>query len=212
MGRQSSLDAWLGKFPKERQKEIEQRIRSAPTIRVAHEELKRLGYRKSYDSVQSWRVKDAKGKPENIREQAEKVSLAASGMLIEGNPLDAAMNLALKLNDLCASLTALLGEHQWMEPGDIRLNNREAGKILAALPSLARAASGTIIEMHKTQRELDEKNLMLSLIEEISLDWQKALEGDNPELIPLFESVTSITKARLQLDRSSLLEEASNGK
>jgi hypothetical protein len=33
------------------------------------------------------------------------------------------------------------------------------------------------------------------------------MEHDNPELVPLLESAAAVTKARLELDRPSLLEE-----
>ncbi len=91
--------------------------------------------------------------------------------------------------------------------GEIRLSNREAAKILGALPSLARASAGSIVEMSRVKSELDQRSFALGIIEELSQDWQQALAADNPELIGLFESVTKITKARLQLDRLSLLEQ-----
>lgn len=207
MGRQSIVDAWLGKFPKERQKEIEQKIRSAPTIRIAHEELKNLKFRGSYDAVQTWRAKDAKGRSEGLSDQASKVTAMAARVPLENDPIASVMSLAQELNSLCMNLTALLQCHQWLEPGEVRLSNREAAKILGALPSLARASAGSIVEMSRVKAELDQRCFALAILEEFSHDWQQALAADNPELIGLFENVARITKARLELDRPSVLEQ-----
>ena len=209
MGRQSIVDAWLSKFPKERQKEIEQKIRSAPTIRVAYQELKNLKFRGSYDAVQTWRAKDAKGRSEGLSDQASKVTAMATRMPLGADPIADAVNLAQELNFLCLNLTAILQRHEWLEPGEVRLSNREAAKILSALPSLARASSSTILEMHRVRGELDQRIFALSVLAELSEDWRRTLEHENPELIPILDSVANVTKGRLELDRPSLLEERS---
>lgn len=207
MGRQSIVDAWLGKFPKERQKEIEQKIRSAPTIRIAHEELKKLKFRGSYDAVQTWRAKDAKGRSEGLSDQASKVTAMAARVPLGADPIADVVNLAQELNSLCLNLTAILQRHEWLEPGEIRLSNREAAKILSALPTLARASSGTVLEMHRVRGEFDRKIFALSVLSELSEDWRRTLEHENPEMVPLLDSIANITKARLELDQPSLLEE-----
>lgn len=207
MGRQSIVDAWLGKFPRERQKQIEQKIRSAPTIRIAHEELKKLKFRGSYDAVQTWRAKDAKGRSEGLSDQASKVTAVAARVPLESDPIASVMSLAQELNSLCMNLTALLQRHEWLEPGEIRLSNREAAKILASLPALLRASGGSVMEMSRVKAELDQRGFALAILEEFSQDWQQALAADNPELIGLFESVSRITRARLELDRTSVLEQ-----
>lgn len=207
MGRQSIVDAWLGKFPKERQKEIEQKIRSAPTIRIAHEELKNLKFRGSYDAVQTWRAKDAKGRSEGLSDQASKVTAMAARVPLESDPIASAMKLAQELNSLCVSLTALLQRHEWMEPGEIRLSNREAAKILTALPSLARAANSSIFEAHTIKGEIDQRAFALAILAEFGEDWRRTLEHENSELIPMFQEISAITKSRLDLDRPSLLEQ-----
>jgi hypothetical protein len=212
MGRQSIVDAWLSKFPKERQKEIEQKIRSAPTIRVAHQELKNLKFRGSYDAVQTWRAKDAKSRSEGLSDQASKVTAIAARIPLGGDPIASIMDLAQELNVLCVSLVALMKDHQWLEPGEVRLSNREASKILAAIPSLSRAASGSLIELHRVKAEMDRKDLCLALLEEVASDWRQTLEHDNPELLSLMPSIIAVTKSRLELDRSSLLEDALDGK
>jgi hypothetical protein len=89
-----------------------------------------------------------------------------------------------------------------------RLSNRDAAKILAVLPSLNRAAAGTIIEMGRVRAKLDEKSLCLAVIEEVRQDWERTLSGDNPELISVFEDVAKITRSRLEMDTDSLLEVA----
>lgn len=212
MGRQSILEAWLGKFPKERQIEIEQKIRSAPTIRFAYEELKRLKFKGSYDSVQNWRVRDARNRAEGLSDQASKVASMAARVPLGSDPIASVMDLAQELNCLCASLTSLLRKHEWVEPDATRLSNREAAKILAALPSLARASSGAIVEMAKLQTEFDKKSFALALIQELGEDWRRTLEHENPELLSVFEGVAAVTKARLELDRVTVLEEIIDGK
>ncbi len=207
MGRQSIVDAWLGKFPKERQREIEQKIRSAPTIKIAYQELKQLKFRGSYDAVQTWRAKDSRDRSEGLSDRASKIAAMTARVSLESDPIASVMSLAQELNCLCASLTSLLQKHEWVEPDATRLSNREASKILASLPSLARASSGAIVEMARLQTEFDKKSFALALIQELGEDWRRTLEHENPELLPLFESIAAVTKSRLELDQLSALEQ-----
>jgi hypothetical protein len=206
MPRTSVLQAFLDKFPEERRVELEKRIRSAPTIKEAYLELKGLKYRGSYDSVQFWRANDARGRIENVQRSADAVAGTASRQSAESDPIEAAMVLANELNSLCSSLVGLLQKHEWLEPGEVRLSNREAAKILTAIPAVSRAASGTLVEMVRVRAKLDERALCLALIEELRTDWERILTADNPELIPVFEDVARVTRARLEIDSESLLE------
>lgn len=207
MPRPSVLQAFLNRFPEERRIEVENKIRSAPSIRDAYRELKRLRFRGSYDSVQHWRANDARGRVENLQSSAANVAaFIASRQGAESDPIEAAMILSTKLNLLCSSLVALLQKHEWLEPSEIRLSNGQALKLLAALPSLARAASGTTLEMSRVRTMLNEKHLALATIEELKHDWEMALRADNPELIGVFEDIARVTRSRLEVDSQSLLE------
>jgi hypothetical protein len=208
MPKPSALQQFLNKFSPERKHELERQIRSAPDAKTAYSELKRIGYRRSYDTVLNWRSNQAKGRADHIQRSAEVVSSAASASALNVDPVESCMNLAIQLNTLCSSLTTLLQAHQWLEPGELRLSSGQAVKILTALPSLNRAASSTILEMSRIRVGIDEKALCLATIEELRKDWQQTLEADNPELIGVFEDVARVTRARLEIDSESLLERA----
>jgi hypothetical protein len=210
MPKPSALQQFLNKFSPERKHELERQIRSAPDAKTAYSELKRIGYRRSYDTVLNWRSNQAKGRSDHVQRSAEAVSSAASASALNIDPVESCMNLAIQLNTLCSSLTALLQRHDWVESGELRLSGRDALKLLAILPSLHRAASGTITEMHRVKTQLDEKLIVCATLQELQQDWQRAFEGDNPELVGLIESVTAITKGRLEADQISLLEKYAN--
>ena len=209
MPRPSRLEAFLKSFPESHRGGIEREVLRCPDSKAAHIFLKgRYKYKGSYDSVKNWRQSRLdRGEIDRMSDQSSKVAGMASRIPLEGDPMAAVMNLAQELNSLCMNLTALLQRHEWLEPGEIRLSNREASKILGALPSLARASAGSLVEMSRVKAELDQRGFALAILEEFSQDWHQALAADNPELIGLFESVSQITRARLELDRSSVLEE-----
>ncbi len=207
MPRPSQFERFLKQFPDTQRSDIEREVLRARDSKAAHEFLKnKFQYRFSYDSVKSWRQSRSKGL-EGLSQQSSEVAAMAARVPLESDPIASVMSLAQELNSLCVSLTALLQGHQWLEPGEIRLSNREAAKILGALPSLARASAGSIVEMSRVKAELDQRGFALAILEEFSQDWQQALAADNPELIGLFESIARITKARLELDRPSALEQ-----
>jgi hypothetical protein len=208
MPRPSSLQQFINKFPVERRHELERQVKSAPSAKAAYEELRRLGYKKHYNSVVNWRASRRNGTIENIQSTADTVATFTSREPGDDDPIERTMNLANQLNTLCSSLVELLQRHEWLEPGESRLSNRDAAKILAALPSLNRAAAGTIIEMGRIRTKLDEKSLCLAAIEELRQDWERTLSGDNPELIPIFEDVSRVTRSRLAMDTETLLDRA----
>lgn len=200
----SRLQTWLRKFPVEERESIERRVQLAPTITRAYEELKGLGYKGSYDSVQSWRANNSKRKGDSVGRQAKAYEQAANSAL-EDDPVQAAVNLSKQLNQLCVGLADLLRGHDWLE-GEERLSNRDAVKILGLLAPLSRASVGSLLELSQIKSKIDERVFALGLVEELSQDWQKVLQHDNPELIPLFAKVADVTMARLEIDRSNLLE------
>lgn len=140
-------------------------------------------------------------------QQATEVTQAAAKLPLGDDPIASAMKLAQELNSLCVSLTALLQGHQWLEPGETRLSNREAAKILGALPSLTRAANSSIFEVHTIKSEIDQRAFALAILAEFGEDWRRTLEHENSELIPMFQEISAITKSRLHLDRPTLLEQ-----
>lgn len=208
MPRPSRLQGFLASLPESQRNEIEQEILKCRDAKTAFQFLKNCrGYLGSYDSVLSWRRSRLnRDEFDQIAAQSSKLTNMAATIPLETDPISSAMCLAQQLSFLCSSLTAMLLEHQWLLEQDT-LTNQQATKILSILPSLMRASAGTILEMSKAKDELDQKVFALALFEELSRDWQQALSADNPELVGLFESVSKITKARLELDRPSVLEQ-----
>jgi hypothetical protein len=207
MPRPSRLEAFLKFFPEDQRSDIEGEILRCSDSKSAHLFLKsRYKYRGSYDSVKFWRKARSSKGVEGLGQQATEIAQMATRMPLESNPVASSMDLALRLNNLCHRLLGVLEQHDWVEPGEFRLTPKQASQLVSCLPGLVRASSGVILEMHRVQTEIDQKTLMLATIEELAIDWRQMLEHDNPELLPLLESAAQITKARLELSRSSLLE------
>lgn len=209
MPRPSRLEAFLKSFPESHRGDIEGEILKCRDSKSAHTFLKgRYKYKGSYDSVKNWRqARLERREIDRLSHQSSKIANAAARMPVESDPIASAMNLAQELNSLCASLTALLQRHEWFEDGEVRLNNREAAKILTALPSLARAANSSIFEAHTIKGEIDQRAFALAILAEFGEDWRRTLEHENSELIPMFQEISAITKSRLDLDRPTLLEQ-----
>jgi hypothetical protein len=51
-----------------------------------------------------------------------------------------------------------------------------------------------------------EEAVVLAVLEEMRQDWRQALESDNPEMLPLLEAVTTITRESLKLNQKSPME------
>lgn len=213
MPRPSRLEAFLKSFPEDQRSDIEGEILRCNDSKSAHLFLKsRYRYRGSYDSVKHWRTTRSSKGVEGLGQQATEIAQMAARMPLEPNPVASSMDLALRLNNLCHRLLGVLEQHDWVEPGEVRLSAKQASQLVSSLPGLLRASSGTILEMHRIRAEIDQKTLMLATIEELAVDWRQMVEHDNPELLPLLESAAQITRARLELNRSSLLEEVTDGK
>ncbi len=211
MAQPSRLEKFLSKFPQDRRIELERQIRSAPDTKTAYNELRRVGYRYSYDSVLTWRNKQLRATVSQVQQSANAIASMTTESASGVDPVKACMNLADELNNLCSRITAMLSKHQWLEAGEQRLSNRDALKLLAALPSLHRASAGTVTEMHRVKTQMDEKTLVNATLQELAVDWQAMLEHDNPELVPLIHDAISITQARLETSNTSLLERYLNG-
>lgn len=213
MPRPSRLEAFLKSFPEDQRSDIEGEILRCNDSKSAHLFLKsRHKYKGSYDSVKYWRKARSSKGFEGLGQQATEIAQMATRMTLEPNPVASSMDLALRLNSLCHRLLGVLEQHNWLEPGEDRLSAKQASQLVSCLPGLMRASGGIILEMHRVRGEIDQKTLMLATIEELAVDWRQMVEHDNPELLPLLESAAQITKARLELNRSSLLEEVTDGK
>lgn len=213
MPRPSRLEAFLKSFPEDQRSDIEGEILRCSDSKSAHLFLKsHYRYKGSYDSVKHWRQSRSSKGIEGLGQQATEIAQTAARMPLEANPVASSMDLALRLNNLCHRLLGVLEEHNWVEPGELRLTPKQASQLVSCLPGLVRASSGVILEMHRVKAEIDQKTLMLATIEELAVDWRQMLEHDNPELVPLLESAAQVTKARLELNRSSVLEEVTDGK
>jgi hypothetical protein len=210
MAQPSRLQKFLDKIPQDRRLEIERQIRLAPTTKAAFDILKSFQYPYSYDSVKTWRLNQAKGRVEQVQRSADVIASIALRSELAADPIKGAMDLSVRLNSLCDSLVTLLQNHSWVEDGELKLNSRDALKLLSVLPGLCRASSGVLIDMHRVNDALDRKAVVTATIEELKEDWRKSLEADNPELVPLLETVSAITLARLDADQLSLLERCVN--
>ncbi len=211
MPRPSRLEAFLKSFPQDQRSDIEGEIFRCNDSKSAHLFLKtRHKYKGSYDSVKHWRQSRSSKGVEGLGQQATEIAQMAARMPLEPNPVASSMDLALRLNSLCHRLLGVLERHDWVEFGEDRLSPKQASQLVSCLPALVRASSGVVLEMHRIRVEIDQKSLMLATIEELAIDWRQMLEFDNPELVPLLESAAQVTRARLELDRSSLLEKVTS--
>jgi hypothetical protein len=207
MVRQSKFQEFLWKFPEGKRGEIENLVKTAPTAMQAFTEVKRLHrYRGGYHTIVSWRnAQKAVATPK----RAESSTSGLKSSVADLDPVHQVQLLSAKLSSLSLSLIEQLEQHDWHEPGEIRLSNREAAKMLGNVSSLSRSALAGVLEMYRVKAELNQKSIALALITELGEDWRRTLEHDNPELVPLFESVANVTRSRLELDRESLLEVSS---
>ncbi len=207
MSRQSRFQEYLNKLPAQKRKEIETLVLSAPSCSQALRELKRkYRFSGSYDVVLSWRNAQMQQRKAATAEGEGSSTSSVRSSVSDLDPVSQVKLLSMKLSSLSLSLIEKLEKHEWQEPGEQRLSNRQAEKMLNNVSSLSRSAIAGVVEMHKTQALLDQKSLALALITELGEDWRRTLEHDNPELVPLFESVAAVTRSRLELDRESLLE------
>lgn len=208
MPRLSAVQQFLDRLSPDQRSEAIRLVRTAPTSKQAYKELKQLGYKASYDAVINWRGFNPGSRTQST--EAKSGTADSTSSSLEVDPIKRVMHLSEKLNALCESLTGLLERHQWIELGETRLANREALKILSALPALSRAAAGSVVELTQIKGKVDERVFALAIVEELRQDWQRVLQHDNPELIPLFTKIADVTMTRLEIDRGSLLEDYLN--
>jgi hypothetical protein len=202
MARQSKFEEFLRKFPEAKRNEIERLVMSAPTARQGFDELRKLyRYKSGYDTILSWRNSHKGVVPSNANSEI------APTLADTDDPISEIQALHRRINTCCNRVLGLLESHDWLEAGEVRLTQRQAEKLLIGLPALAKTATSGLIEMSRLRLRTDEKALALAVLFEFGEDWRRTLEHDNPELVPIFESVVAVTKARLQLDTPTALDE-----
>jgi hypothetical protein len=203
MARQSKFEEFLRKFPEAKRNEIEKLVTSAPTTRQAFEELRKLyRYKSGYDTILSWKnshkgVSTSNANPENPEIAPPDIA----------DPIDEIQALHRRVNAYCNRVLRLLESHDWIEAGESRLSQRQAERLLIGLPGLAKTSTSGLIEMSRLRLRADERGVALGILFEFGEDWRRTLEHDNPELLPVFESVLAVTKARLGLDSPTVLDE-----
>lgn len=201
MPRQSAFQQYLDRLSEPKRSEMELIARSAPTTAQAVKELKRRGCRCSYDAILSWRNSQKRARAEAMPERIESTASET-----EKDPIQQVRDLSIRLNGLCATLITLVENHQWVEEGETRLSGRQAEKLIAAVPAVARTCISDLIETSRLELGKNEKELCRAMIYEMGEDWRKTLQHDNPELIALFDNIASVTRSRLELDRSTALD------
>lgn len=207
MPRPSKFEQFLKQFPDAQRRDIESEVLRCRDSKAAHEFLKnQFKYKFSYDSIKHWRGLRSKGL-EGLSQQSSEVARKAATLPQEVDPVSCTMGLALRLNNLCNRLVDVLEAHDWIEPGEARLSPRQAVQLATSLPSLVRASSNVILELHKVKSDMDRRAFALAVLEEFKQDCHRVLQHENEELIPLIENIGAVTKSRLELDTPSLLEE-----
>ena len=208
MSRPSRFQEYLNKLPDQKRQEIEALVRSAPSCSQALRELKaKYRFKGSYDTLLTWWNLQKVSVTATPKHSESTSSIRST--VSELDPVNQIKLLSAKLSSLSLSLIEQLEKHDWVELGEQRLSSRSAEKMLANVSSLSRSAIAGVLEMYKVQVEMNQKAVASALIVELGEDWRRVLQHDNPELLGIFESVANVTRSRLELDRESLLEVAS---
>ena len=198
MSRPNAFQAWLNQKTSEQKTELRDLVLSAQTCKVAYQQIRKRGFRGSYDSVLNFR---------NANKEGSAAAIAASVVAFEqklettqqsaSNPLEGALMLSVEMQGLCSKLVGLLASHSWTEGGD-PLSVRDALKLAAVVPSLARASTGSLVELFNLRKELDYEIIAESLLEEL-LDEARLILAETPENLPIVESIVECTKSRLEM-------------
>jgi hypothetical protein len=207
MPRPSQLQMFLNRCPQQLQEELTIRILKAKTSREAYRHLQSIGFRGSYDSVVNWR---------NTRNESHQSLLnQSSGVtssVIEaraGDDIEALRRCVVltgKLNSLSNQLTDLLLQHRWVDADSTTLNNRDATKLLAILPSLSRAGVGGTVELSARLYGLEEHDIMLAILEEVDEEARRVYESD---MLQVVTNITDVIRTRLDVNKSSFMQMAS---
>jgi hypothetical protein len=198
MTRPNAFQSWLKPKTSEQQNELKNLVLTAQTSKVAYQAVKKRGFRGSYDSILNFRNANKQGTAEAIaatvavfERKLESTQQSAS------NPLEGALLLSVEMQSLCSKLVGLLASHDWTEGGD-PLSVRDALKLAAVIPSLARASTGSLVELFNLRKELEYEDFADSLFEELLIEARLIL-ADTPEHLPIVEMIVGTTKTRLEM-------------
>jgi hypothetical protein len=198
MTRPNAFQTWLKPKTSDQQNELRNLVLTAQTSKVAYQAVKKRGFRGSYDSILNFR---------NANKQGTAEAIAASVVAFErklestqqsaNNPLEGALLLSVEMQGLCSKLVGLLASYNWTEGGD-PLSVRDALKLAAVVPSLARASTGSLVELFNLRKELDYEIIADSLLEELLTEARLVL-AETPEHLPIVEGIVECTKSRLEM-------------
>jgi hypothetical protein len=198
MSRPNAFQAWLNQKTSEQKTELRDLVLSAQTCKLAYQQIRKRGFRGSYDSVLNFR---------NANKEGSAAAIAASVVAFEqklestqqsaSNPLEGALLLSVEMQSLCSKLVGLLASYDWSEGGD-PLSTRDALKLAAVIPSIARASTGSLVELFSLRKELDYEDFAGSLFEELMIEARLIL-AETPENLPIVESIVECTKTRLEM-------------
>jgi hypothetical protein len=184
-------------------------VLSAQTSKVAFQAVKRRGFRGSYDSVLNWKNSNKQGSTEAIA-----ASVVAFEQKLETtqqsarDPLEGAIILSIEMQGLCSKLVGLLASYNWADGGE-PMSVRDALKLGSIIPSLARASTGSLVELFNLRQELEYETISESVLEEVLHEARLLLEA-NPEHLPIVENILDCTKIRLQMNPKRCLAMATN--
>jgi hypothetical protein len=109
----------------------------------------------------------------------------------------------MELNALCSKLVGLLASYEWSDGGE-PLNIRDALKLAAVVPSLARASTGSLVELFNLRNELDRESFADALYTEVLVEAELTFKED-PQYIPIVANIVKSTKVRLEMDNGRCL-------
>ncbi len=198
MTRPNAFQTWLNQKTSDQKNELKNLVLTAQTSKVAFQAVNRRGFRGSYDSVLNWKNSNKQGSTEAIA-----ASVVAFEQKLETtqqsarDPLQGALLLSVEMQGLCSKLVGLLASHNWADGGE-PMSVRDALKLAAVVPSLARASTGSLVELFSLRKELDYEDFADSLFEELLIEARLIL-AENPEHLPVIEMIVETTKTRLEM-------------
>jgi hypothetical protein len=198
MTRPNAFQSWLKQKTSEQQNELKNLVLTAQTSKVAYQAVKKRGFRGSYDSVLNFRNANKSGSVEAIAASVvafeQKLETAQQSAR---DPLEGALLLSVEMQGLCSKLVGLLASYNWADGGE-PISVRDALKLAAVVPSLARASTGSLVELFGLRKELDYEDFAGSLFEELLIEARLIL-AESPENLPIVESIVECTKTRLEM-------------
>lgn len=205
MTRPNAFQSWLNQKEPDKKTELKNLTLVAQTSKVAYQAMKKRGFRGSYDSILNFR---------NANKQDSSEAIAASVAVFEqkltettqsaSNPLEGALLLSVEMNSLCSKLVGLLAAYEWTDGGE-PLNIRDALKLAAVIPSLARASTGSLIELFNLRNELDRESFADALYTEVLIEAEITYKEDL-QYIPIVANVLKSAKIRLEMGKERCLE------